>query len=402
MLVALIVVPVLLALVASIAPPTAKDTLLYHFAVPKAFIAQGNNAFIEGNIASFLALGTEMHSVWAMLLGDLVSSRAAETAAGATSFIFFPLLLAAVYGWSRAAGISKTWGLIATLLVASIPTAFHVAASGYIDLALTLYVTLAIYSLCQWWKSGSTGHLIVMAIFLGAALSMKLTALFVFAAFALMILLRARSDQETAGKIIGGGLAALLLAGAIASPWYLRTWKATGSPVFPFYMSIWKGEANGWDVERSNLFQAMNTQYGGENKSAVDYLLAPWNLSVTAQPEVAEHFDGVLGFAFLLGLPVLIWGLWKFDLPLEAKIGSGIAAVMFLFWLFSSQQARYLLPVLPALALAIVSASDVVSKESKGLRAVWQYSFVGAGRSRCLGFSRMVLPDGPGSCSSRR
>src|SRR5207253_592640 len=46
--------PVLLAFIASLAPPVAKDTLLYHFALPKAFVAQGGNAFIDGNIASFL------------------------------------------------------------------------------------------------------------------------------------------------------------------------------------------------------------------------------------------------------------------------------------------------------------------------------------------------------------
>ena len=233
--------------------------------------------------------------------------------------------------------------------------------------------------------------MILTAIFLGAALSIKLTSVFVIAAFALVVLIRAReanrnpvaiapgSDTRSAGKIIVSGFAALILAGAIASPWYLRTWKATGSPVFPFYMSIWKGEAVGWDVERSNLFQEMNKQYGGADKSALDYLLAPWNLSVTAQPEQAEHFDGVLGIAFLLGLPILIWGLWKFDLAVEVKIGAGVAAIMFLFWLFSSQQLRYLLPILPVLAIAISAASEAISTTKRGLRRVLQYGFAAAG-----------------------
>lgn len=90
----------LLATFDAIAPPIAKDTLLYHFAVPKAFIAQHSNAFIDGNIASYLALGTEMHSVWATLLGNIVSTRAGEAAAGATTFLFFPLLLLVIYGWA--------------------------------------------------------------------------------------------------------------------------------------------------------------------------------------------------------------------------------------------------------------------------------------------------------------
>ncbi|CAN5287580.1 hypothetical protein BH20ACI2_BH20ACI2_26590 [soil metagenome] len=360
----LIAIPVLLAFIASLAPPTAKDTLLYHFAVPKAFIAQGSNAFIEGNIASYLALGTEMHSVWAMLLGGYVSPRAAEAAAGSSLWAFFPLVLAVVFGWARELDLSRRSSLLAVVMVAAVPTVYHVAASAYIDLALTLFVTLAIYSLTRWWKTLEGGWLVFVAIFLGAALSAKLTTVFVIAAFALMILLRVRKEQETRpdrmGTIAIGGFAALALAGAIASPWYLRTWAETGSPVFPFYMSIWEGKAEGWDVERSNLFQAMNSQYGGVDKNAIDYLASPWNLSVEAQPEKPEFFDGVLGVAFLLGLPLLVLALWQYDIPIDIKIVTGTAAIVFMFWLFSSQQLRYLLPILPVLAIAIVMSAGKV------------------------------------------
>jgi hypothetical protein len=366
-LITLIAIPLVLAFVASLAPPTAKDTLLYHFAVPKAFIAQGNNAFIEGNIASYLALGSELHNVWAMLLGRFVSDRAGEAAAGAINWAFFPLLLMAIFGWARELKIERGWALTSVLMVAAAPTAYYVAANAYIDLALALVVTLAIYALSRWWKSLEKGWLIFIAVFLGAALSIKLTTIVVIAAFALVIIFRARqakeSDPDNIGKIFAGGFTALILAGMIASPWYLRTWKETGSPVFPFYMNIWKGEAANWDIERSNLFQAMNSQYGGSAKNGLDYVLAPWNLSVAAQPELAEYFDGVLGIAFLAGLPLLIFALWKFDLPAALKIGVGVAAVMFLFWLFSSQQLRYLLPILPVLSIAIVAAAGEIGKD---------------------------------------
>lgn len=378
----LIAAPVVLSLIAAMAPPTAKDTLLYHFAVPKAFIAQGSNAFIEGNIASYLALGTEMHTVWAMLLGGVISPRAGEAAAGATVWLFFPLLLAAVFGFAREIGVERRWSLLAVLMVATVPTAYHVAASAYIDIALALFVTLAVYSLTRWWRTLETGWLVLVAIFLGAALSAKLTTLFVIAAFALVIMMRARSAQGSdanVGRIFGLGFAALIFAGVIASPWYLRTWAESGSPIFPFYMNIWPGEATGWDAERSNLFQAMNAQYGGYVKTPLDYLAAPWNVSVIAQPELATHFDGVLGVAFLLGLPFLIWALWKFEMPAEVKIGTAVAAVMFLFWLFSSQQMRYLLPIVPILAICIAAAFQKLGETVNGLRQIGQFAIAAAG-----------------------
>lgn len=387
--------PVLLSLIAALAPPTAKDTLLYHFSVPKAFIAQGSSAFIEGNIASYLALGTEMHVVWAMLLGGPVGERAGEAAAGAVVWLFFPLLLAALFGFARETGISRRWSLIAVLMVATVPTAYHVAASAYIDLALALYVLLAAVALTRWWRSLESRWLILMAIFLGAALASKLTTLFVIAAFALVVVMRARSEADGAGKAAGFGLAALVLAGVFASPWYLRTWAETGSPIFPFYMSIWPGEAAGWDVERSNLFQAMNAQYGGYVKTPLDYLAAPWNISITAQPELATHFDGVLGVAFLLGLPFLAWALWKFEMPAEAKIGSAVAAVMFLFWLFSSQQLRYLLPIVPLLAIGIAAAFERLGESVDGLKPIGQVSFAAASIAGLLTGTAWFLQKAP-------
>jgi len=395
----LIAVPVGLAFVAALAPPIAKDTLLYHFAVPKAFIAQHSNAFIEGNIASYLALGTEMHTVWAMLLGNLVSQRAGEAAAGATTFLFFPLLLAVVFGWARELDISRRWSLIAVLMVAAVPTAFHVASSGYIDLSLAFYITLACYSLTRWWRALATGSLVLVAIFLGGALAVKLTTVFVIAAFALVILLRGREVKSpvaiapgsdtagdghenlqaterrsgSSGKVVLAGFAALMLAGVIASPWYLRNWSATGSPVFPFYMSIWKGTATGWDVERSNLFQGMNSHYGGVEENKINYLTAPARVSLVAQPEDANLYDGVLGAAFLIGLPLLIWAVWRKKLPVEIVIAVGVAGIVYLFWLFSSQQLRYLLPIVPLLAIAIAAAAESVSELA--IKRAWMYSF---------------------------
>ena len=143
-------------------------------------------------------------------------------------------------------------------------------------------------------------------------------------------------------------------------------------------MTVWKGEAVGWDTERSVLFQQMNSQYGGIVKSPFDYIAAPFNLSIVAQPEQAVLFDGVLGAAFLFGLPILIWGLWKFDLPVEVKIGVGIAGIMYLFWLFSSQQLRYLLPILPVIGIGIAAAGQRISEKAGGLRNVWQASLTAA------------------------
>ena len=47
--------------------------------------------------------------------------------------------------------------------------------------------------LTRWWKEQTKGWVILIGIFLGAALSIKLTAVFVIAAFVLIILVQERS-----------------------------------------------------------------------------------------------------------------------------------------------------------------------------------------------------------------
>ncbi|MBK9766835.1 MAG: hypothetical protein IPP63_07365 [Chloracidobacterium sp.] len=249
-----------------------------------------------------------------------------------------------------------------------------------ISTSLALYITLAIYSLCRWWGQPSNATASAIAIFLGAGLGVKMTTVFVIAAFALVVLLRARNAADT-GKIIATGFGSLILAGAIASPTYIRTWAVTGSPVFPFYMSIWPGTAAGWDVERSNLFQGMNAQYGGAESNKANYLTAPVRVSVMAQPEEPANYDGVLGVAFLIGLPLLIWALWKLEIPTEAKIAAGVAGVMYLFWLFSSAQLRYLLPIVPALAIAIAASVEAFGDK---LRGIAQYAFAASALAATL------------------
>src|SRR5260370_29612469 len=106
----LVVTGQILALVAALAPPTAKDTLLYHYALPKAWIAAGQATVIPVHIAGHAPLGVEMHAVWAMLLGGPLGARGAEAAAGAPPFLFAPPPPMTVDGGARGRGADRAGG----------------------------------------------------------------------------------------------------------------------------------------------------------------------------------------------------------------------------------------------------------------------------------------------------
>jgi hypothetical protein len=347
-----------LALMAALAPPTAKDTLLYHFALPKAYIAAGRSLELPHNIAGYYPLGVEMHAVWAMLLGAPFGPRVSEAAAGTTLFLFAPLLVMVVHGWAREQGADRPWAATAALMIAWVPTGYDVAASGYVDLALAAYTALAVRSFGRWWTALDWRHLLWIIIGIGGALSIKLSAAFLILPLALLGLLRALGTgadapepRPTPAIAAASLVGALALGAALATPWYVRNWIRTGSPVFPFYLGIWPAEAAGWDLERSRLYETLFSLYG-DTRTVLDYLWAPLRVAVAAQPDQPAYYDGVLGIAFVLALPLLVWALWKRRLDAPLCLAIALSVCLFVFWLFSSQQLRYLLPALPGLAVA--------------------------------------------------
>ena len=368
----IVIFPVLLALVAALAPPTGKDTLIYHLALPKAFLAAGGLADVPGNIANYYALGVEMNSVWALLLGHLISLSVAEAATGAMTFAFYPLLLAAVYGWARELELGQAWALVAAALVAAIPTAWQSAASGYTDLALTLYLLLTMHAAARWWRTLHPLDLIRVALALGCALTIKLTAVFAVFPLTLIFLLRARAAQQQSlnhRRLLLAGLLTLAGAGLLGSQWYLRNLVRTGSPVFPFYVNVWKGSAPGWDAARSQMYAIFLANYGGANKGLLDYVAAPFYVSLVAQPELNTHYDGVLGISFLLGLPLLLCAVRRTDFNSELKVTACFCALLFVCWLLTSEQLRFLLPTVAALAVVIVAAAAMMTTASRRNRA---------------------------------
>ena len=165
----------------------------------------------------------------------------------------------------------------------------------------------------------------------------------------------AASSAEAArepGRLVLSGLGALAVGGLLAAPWYARNWVRTGNPVFPFFLSLLGGQAPGWDLERSLLYESMFAYYG-RGSTTLDFVLSPVRLALIAQPEKPAYYDGVLGVAFLFVVPLILWAAATRRLHAEIALAVLISCALFVFWLFSSQQLRYLLPATPALAVAL-------------------------------------------------
>jgi hypothetical protein len=365
---ALVLLATGLAFVGALAPPTAKDTLQYHIALPKAYATAGGLVEVPYNIASFFPAGAEMTGLSAMLAGRALGLRVGEAAFGATLFVFLPVLLTVIYGWARQQGLDRGWSMLAAALVATVPTVAEEAASAYVDLALALYLALAIEAAARWWTGHDRSALGHMGLALGFALGVKVLAGFALLVVALLVLLRARTAERASAVL--APLAALAAAVAIAAPWYARTWVRTGSPVFPFFAGLWNGTAVGWDEERSVMFQAFSATWGGHPQTLLDYLVIPLRLAFGGDRHLPAHYEGVLGPALLMGTVMILTALWRRQLAVSTVVAATVGGALVLWWLVSAQVLRYLLPALPPLAVATAAAGAASAAALRPARSV--------------------------------
>jgi hypothetical protein len=318
-------------------PEVGKDALIYHLAVPKLYLLHHGFYFIPGNIfASYPLLG-EMHYLLALFLQNDILAKAMN----------YAILCGILLGMGLFASFllrEHIFPVLCMLIFLSIPSVFAVSHMAYNDLFVTFFTLAALYSFVRWSEQRLTAWLILCGVFTGSAAACKYTALLLTPLGCLGILWFASGRKaETSQSLRSLALfaAAALIAG---SPFYLKNWAMTGNPFHPFLYGIFGGR--GWDADQARLYDLF-VQSLGTGRTLLDYLLLPWNVSLRAKMD-SPQFDGLLGPIFLLTLPFLAV-LRRWETPVRVLLIYLLPT--FLFWASSAQQIRYLVPLLPLLAL---------------------------------------------------
>jgi hypothetical protein len=326
------------ALVLALAPPTARDALMYHLSVPKAYIAANGIVEMPENVMSYYPFGAEMLFMWAMLLGPHTAANLVHTAFWAVCVVLVYACVLAPTGRPRAAAL-------AALAFACIPTGVFTAAIAHNEMLVCLYVLLAFVALGRWYVTGAPAAAVWFGLSYGLALNVKHLVIVMAPAFGLVVLLRAAgAERPKWARPLLHGAGAFLLAVAVASPWYLQNALRTGNPVYPFMWDLFPTHSPAWDRERALVFDAFLRTSWGQGGSIASLAAIPWNLSIRAAEGVNQLFDGIAGPAFLLLLPAAVLAFRTFA-P-EWRVVGALGALYALAWVYQSQQVRFLLPAL--------------------------------------------------------
>lgn len=324
-------------LLLTLTPEIGKDALIYHLAVPKLFLKHHGFYFIPGNIFSNYPLHSEMLFLIGLFLqGDILSKG--------MHFLVLLCILLGMDQFMRYRMKRHDFPALSLLIFCTIPSVFLISHMAYNDLFVTFYSVAAVFAFINWVHNVERGWLILSGVFTGLAMASKYTALLLPFLGCLGILWAVRHHHFPVRKI----LRFLLLYGLIlilwGSPFYIKNWIVTGNPFYPFIYSIFGGA--GWEPEQARLYDFF-VQNMGMGRAFLDYVLLPWNLSFHAKMG-SPHFDGIIGPIFITTLPFAM-GIRKLEGDL--KIMAVYCVFMFLFWAFSAQLIRYLIPIFPFLAI---------------------------------------------------
>lgn len=343
----ILAVLVVLALILALAPPVKTDALVYHLAIPKAYLENHGIVNLPNNIYSFFPLLFDMVFLFAMTIGG-----EALPALCGLGMVF--LLLMGLWVYFRQY-LSPRLAWFVPVLFFSTPTFFEISASAYIDLALAGFIFFTFYAWDRWRETRLPFWFFYMCLCAGAAWATKLTGMILIPLVALGIALAGRQDNNPLRVLkrmaIFFGIVFLFMA-----PWWFRNYQFAGNPFLPLLMPLLGGESGiNWDPNRMALFDHYVRMFG-MGRGLGDLLLLPFNLTFNAEPDSLK-FDGRIGILFFMLIPAVIVGGWKNRSPRLVSLAV-FSAILMLFWFIYFQYVRFLAPAFTALTLIGVTCLD--------------------------------------------
>ena len=263
------------------------------------------------------------------------------------------------YGWGKELAGPKA-GAIAATAVLTFPLLYLNSWAVRVDGLLTLVLLLFFYSIEKGvsLKNGGRNWIVLSAIFMGLALSIKPTAIVALGAALLALLWRdGFKIIRNKGWLIFAGIQILEVG-----PWLVKNACFAGNAFFPYLISIMGGrQFPAWSYQR---LLHENQQFLPMDHGILSILSLPWRFTIPGAGD--DQFIGPILLAFL---PLLF--LLRFQNP-TLKFLARTLLLSFVIGLTLSHMLRFSIPAF-VLAFLILSIGLGTLKEGK-----WKTLWVGA------------------------
>jgi 4-amino-4-deoxy-L-arabinose transferase-like glycosyltransferase len=327
-------------------PPTARDELTHHLAIPKLYARAGR--IIEVPMAPYAYYPMLLDMLYTPLIYwgyDFIAKHIHAL------FGFLTGLLVYAYLTRR---LSRLYGLLGFFFFISTPAVLRLSHWAYIDLGITFYATASLLCLLRWGEEREGWHWLALAgLSVGFALATKPNGLLAALLLALLfVLVIGRVPREPPSRVVSAvglfaGLALLPF-----TPWVVKNWLQTGNPFYPLLGSFFAARSSSVVDAASfvglGIFEKRHLLYG---ESIWQILGLPLRVFFTGQDDNPQYFDGVLTPVLVVLLPWAFKGKWGEDKKLIALFAVGyLALALFLI----DMRIRYILLIVPSLVVLLV------------------------------------------------
>lgn len=334
----IILVQALVNLIGVFGPEISFDSLWYHLTLPKMYIENHGLFFLPGEkmVYSVMPKLTEMLYTSALILSN-------DSLAKLIHFTFGILILLAIYKISRKF-IAKEFAILAAAIFYANLVVGWESITAYVDLSRGFFELLSIWGFLNWFETKQKKWLIISAVVLGLAITVKIIAAFSLLIFLALFIYKKFINNErciSAGKNYS---LFTLMAMLISLPWFIYSYLKTGNPFYPSFSIIQSGS--------SQAFQ---------------FISLP---NILSFPSDAYNFflrlNDPISPIYLIVLPLFILGFKKFNPQLKLLSIYSILALVIWYLSEQVQGGRFILPYLPAFSiLAAYLISVVKSKDLK-------------------------------------
>jgi len=338
----------------NLTPPTARDALIHHLAIPKLWLKNGGFYEMPWADFSYFPMNIDLlYMIPLYLQKDFLANFIHMGFGIATALLIYRYLN------KRTGPIS---GLLGVLIFISTPIVFRLSTQAYVDLGLTFFSAASIFSFIRYRDGGFKEFkwLLFSSLSMGIALGTKYNALVIWFFLTLWIVLITVRDTKNQRKALWNGAIYFLISGILFSPWLIKNIMLTGNPLYPLFKESVSQMFS--QNAHTNFFSMREVLY---EENLWETLTIPVRMFFQGQDNSPRYFDGVLNPVLILLAP---FSIADKSFMRDKLFFISFASFFILTVFFLEGQAfgmdqivRYALPVIPFLSILAVM----------GMVAVW-------------------------------
>jgi len=385
-LLVLMAVLILSVFILSLVPPTSKDELVHHLAVPKLYLKHGGMFEIPFMPFSYYPMNLDLLYLIPLYFGNDIVPKFIH-------FGFALLTAGLLFGYlKRRTG--SGYALFGVVFFLSIPIIVKLSISAYVDLGVLFFSFASLLLLLKWAEKGFKWRFLILSgVMAGLAMGTKYNAMVTCVLLTLFVpILYARQGKGNFSRSALHGLFFLLVALLVFSPWMVRNYSWKKNPIYPLYNHKFNPQKSSVAGEDQSQNEAINSglgvfviREGMYHETWWEIALVPIRVFLEGQDGSPKHFDGKLN-PFLLLLPV--FAFWRMredqeEVRKEKKVMLAFVVLFFAIAFFASDlRIRYIAPIIPVLVvLSVMGAEKLHRAIGRGRR----------GRERNIVFALLVI-----------